>query len=225
MGAGWPSRSAPAWTTEVGQIAASLQQMAERPDPLPGRGAADGPPDDRLVAALAAVVAGILLFVLHEPPVDVALNTLSLAVATIPESLPIVLTFALALGARQMARRKAVVRRLSVVESLGSVDTICTDKTGTLTQNLMTLQQLYVGGSPVKVPEGMHGNPAALELLLLWDPVQRGDPRRRGRPGSPGGPGGHGAGQGGAGGRPGPGAGAQRLLRVWTSSPSAPNAR
>ena len=71
------------------------------------------------MAVLAAVVAVILLFVLHEPPVDVALNTLSLAIATIPESLPIVLTFALALGARQMARRKAVVRRLSVVESLG----------------------------------------------------------------------------------------------------------
>ncbi len=76
-----------------------------------------------------------------------ALNTLSLAIATIPESLPIVLTFALALGARQMARRKAVVRRLSVVESLGSVDTICTDKTGTLTQNLMTLQRSICRGT------------------------------------------------------------------------------
>ena len=78
---------------------------------------------------------------LHEPLVDVALNTLSLAVATIPESLPIVLTFALALGTHQMAARHAVVRRLAVVESLGSVDTICTDKTGTLTQNLMTVQR------------------------------------------------------------------------------------
>src|SRR5208337_1301410 len=103
-----------------------------------------------IVAGLAAVVALILLFALHEAPVDVALNTLSLAIATIPESLPIVLTFALALGARQMARRRAVVRRLSVVESLGSVDTICTDKTGTLTQNLMTLQRLYVGGQMVE---------------------------------------------------------------------------
>jgi Ca2+-transporting ATPase len=152
--------------TEVGQIAASLQQMAERPTPFQVEVQRMARQMTVLVAALAAVVAGILLFVLHEPPVDVALNTLSLAVATIPESLPIVLTFALALGARQMARRKAVIRRLSVVESLGSVDTICTDKTGTLTQNLMTLQQLYVEGSPVKVPEGVRGDPAALELLL-----------------------------------------------------------
>lgn len=82
---------------------------------------------------------------LHDPWVDVALNTLSLAVATVPESLPIVLTFALSLGARQMARRKAVVRQLSVVESLGSVDIICTDKTGTLTMNQMSLQRFWAG--------------------------------------------------------------------------------
>ena len=132
--------------TEVGQIAGTLGQMAERPTPFQVEVQKMARQMTVIVAALAAVVAVILLFVLHEPPVDVALNTLSLAIATIPESLPIVLTFALALGARQMARRKAVVRRLSVVESLGSVDTICTDKTGTLTQNLMTLQRLYVGG-------------------------------------------------------------------------------
>ena len=139
--------------------------MAERPTPfqVEVQKMARQMTDHRGV--LAAVVAVILLFVLHEPLVDVALNTLSLAVATIPESLPIVLTFALALGARQMARRRAVVRRLSVVESLGSVDTICTDKTGTLTQNRMTLQQLFVAGRPVDLSKDLHGNPAALELL------------------------------------------------------------
>ena len=64
-----------------------------------------------------------------------------------------------------MARRKAVVRRLSVVESLGSVDTICTDKTGTLTQNLMTLEQLFIGGELLPLRQDLHANPAALELL------------------------------------------------------------
>jgi Ca2+-transporting ATPase len=152
-------------TTEVGQIAETLGQMAERPTPFQVEVQKMARQMTVIVAALAAVVAVILLFLLHEPPVDVALNTLSLAIATIPESLPIVLTFALALGARQMARRKAVVRRLSVVESLGSVDTICTDKTGTLTQNLMTVERLYVGGQIVETSQGVNENPAALELL------------------------------------------------------------
>ena len=151
--------------TEVGQIAASLVQMAERPTPFQVEVQKMARQMTIIVAVLAAVVAVILLFVLHEPPVDVALNTLSLAIATIPESLPIVLTFALALGARQMARRNAVVRRLSVVESLGSVDTICTDKTGTLTQNLMTLQRLYVGGEQVEASQDLQKNFAALDLL------------------------------------------------------------
>ncbi len=151
--------------TEVGHIAETLGQMAERPTPFQVEVQKMARQMTVIVAILAAVVAAILLFVLHESPLDVALNTLSLAIATIPESLPIVLTFALALGARQMARRKAVVRRLSVVESLGSVDTICTDKTGTLTQNLMTLQRLYVGAELVELPQDLQKNPAALELL------------------------------------------------------------
>jgi len=152
-------------TTEVGQIAETLGQMAERPTPFQVEVQKMARQMTIIVAALAAIVAVILLFVLHEHPVDVALNTLSLAIATIPESLPIVLTFALALGARQMAKHRAVVRRLSVVESLGSVDTICTDKTGTLTQNLMTVQRLYVGGQMVEVSPGIKENHAALELL------------------------------------------------------------
>ena len=151
--------------TEVGQIAGTLQQMAERPTPFQVEVQKMTRQMTIIVAILAIVVAVILLFFLHEPPVDVALNTLSVAIATIPESLPIVLTFALALGARQMARRNAVVRRLSVVESLGSVDIICTDKTGTLTQNLMTLQRLYVGGELLEISQGLLKNPAARTLL------------------------------------------------------------
>ncbi|MGZ6347053.1 MAG: cation-translocating P-type ATPase, partial [Anaerolineales bacterium] len=151
--------------TEVGLIAGALGKMAERSTPFQIEVQKMAHQMTVIVASLAAVVAVVLLFLLREPPLDVALNTLSLAIATIPESLPIVLTFALALGARQMARRNAVVRRLSVVESLGSVDTICTDKTGTLTQNMMTLQQVYVGGGLVELPQNLHGNTSALDLL------------------------------------------------------------
>ena len=151
--------------TEVGKIAGALGQMAERPTPFQVEVQKMARQMTILVGVLAAVVGVILFWVLRESLVDVALNTLSLAVATIPESLPIVLTFALALGAHQMARRRAVVRRLSVVESLGSVDTICTDKTGTLTQNTMTVQQLYVDNRILPFPESGAGEGAVRELL------------------------------------------------------------
>lgn len=151
--------------TEVGHIAATLQQMTERPTPFQQEVQKMARQMTLIVAVLAIIVAAILLFVLHEPLVDVALNTLSLAVATIPESLPIVLTFALALGARQMAAHQAVIRRLSVVESLGSVDIICTDKTGTLTQNQMTLQRLYAGSQTSGTPQDSVNQKSLSDLL------------------------------------------------------------
>jgi len=151
--------------SEVGQIAASLEQMTERPTPFQVEVQKMARQMTLIVSTLAGFIALLLLFALHEPLVDVALNTLSLAVATIPESLPIVLTFALALGARQMARRHAVVRRLTVVESLGSVDTICTDKTGTLTGNVMTVDRLFVDGKMMDAPQSRIEDVQAREIL------------------------------------------------------------
>lgn len=152
-------------SSEVGQIATALGSMTERPTPFQSEVRKMARQMTWIIGILAAIVAVILYFVLHEPLVDVALNTLSLAVATIPESLPIVLTFALALGARQMAREGAVVRNLSVVESLGSVDTICTDKTGTLTQNRMVVEKLFAGGQLVDLPQGFGSDGAVRKLL------------------------------------------------------------
>jgi Ca2+-transporting ATPase len=151
--------------TEVGQIATALGQMAERPTPFQVEAQRMARQMTAIVSVLAVSIAPFLFYVLHEPLVDVALNTLSLAVATIPESLPIVLTFALALGAREMAARRAVVRRLSVVESLGSVDTICTDKTGTLTESAMRVQRLFAAGRLVAAPTGRVEDEALLEVL------------------------------------------------------------
>ena len=96
------------------------------------------------VVLFLVVITALLLWLHHDKSnTEIALFSMSLGVGAIPESLPVVLSFALAMGAQQMARRKALSRRLAIVESLGSVDTICSDKTGTLTKNEMTVQSLY----------------------------------------------------------------------------------
>ncbi|MGP8282712.1 MAG: cation-translocating P-type ATPase [Desulfomonilaceae bacterium] len=151
--------------TEVGQIAESLGHIGERPTPFEIEVQVMARQMTLIVGALAIILALILYFWLKEPVVDVLLNTLSLAVATIPESLPIVLIFALALGAHQMASRKAVIRRLAVVESLGSVDTICTDKTGTLTQNTMTVEQVFTGNRIIDADKIDISVPSVFELI------------------------------------------------------------
>lgn len=134
--------------TELGRIALSLRTQASPDSPLQRHLADTGRWLVYGAGALCAVVfaTGLLRGIeLHE----MFLTSVSLAVAAIPEGLPAATTVVLALGVERMAGRKAVVRRLSAVEALGSVTAICTDKTGTLTENRMRARELWTIGGPV----------------------------------------------------------------------------
>nr|WP_179791243.1 cation-transporting P-type ATPase [Actinopolymorpha rutila] len=116
-------------------------------------------------AAVLCVVVLVLGLVRGQPLELMVLTGISLLVAAVPESLPAVVTLALALGARRMARRNAIVRRLPAVETLGSVTVIATDKTGTLTEGAMVVQRLWTYAAEVEVT----GTGYAPEGTLLRD--------------------------------------------------------
>ena len=162
--------------TELGRIAMLLQQQVALKTPLQQRLIRFG---QRL--ALACILLCVLIFAMGvwrgEPPLLMFLTAVSLAVAAIPEALPAVITIALALGARSMVGQRVLIRRLPAVETLGSVSYICSDKTGTLTQNRMTLESLWLAGSWYG-RDALTTAPAPLRDALLRAVALNNDARR-----------------------------------------------
>ena len=143
--------------TEFGKIAELVQEMEEEETPLKRK-------LERFAKKLGliVVVVCIIVFILElidiyfygvagENIMDAFFTAVALAVSAVPEGLPAVVTVTLALGARELAKRNAIIRRLSSTETLGSVTVICSDKTGTLTKGEMTVRKIYVNGKIIEV--------------------------------------------------------------------------
>ena len=130
--------------TEIGSIAGMLQQTETEPTPLQRRLAELG----RVMVGACLVIVSVI-FVLQwlrgGELIEVFLTSVSLAVAAVPEGLPAVVTITLAIGLSRMAKKNAIIRRLPSVETLGCISVICSDKTGTLTSNQMTVTEIRIG--------------------------------------------------------------------------------
>jgi P-type Ca2+ transporter type 2C len=166
--------------TELGKIASALQSVESEPTPLQKRMTQLG--NVLVTGALVLVVIVIVGGTLFNPSLfeELVKVSLSMAVAVVPEGLPAVITVTLALGTQRMVKRNALIRKLPAVETLGSVTVICSDKTGTLTQNKMVVQAVCTASNKARVtgdgytPNGefqwqdkTHISPAHTELQAL----------------------------------------------------------
>lgn len=136
--------------TEMGKIAGMIQQTKEMDTPLQHRLEQLG--KLLIIVAVALTIMVVVAGIMHgQPAYNMFLAGVSLAVAAIPEGLPAIVTIALALGVQRMIKRRAIVRKLPSVETLGCASVICSDKTGTLTQNKMTVTHMWIGGRQYEV--------------------------------------------------------------------------
>lgn len=132
--------------TQVGDIATEIEEAGEKQTPFQEEVDELGKKIGYGITAIILLVGAVQYMFTSAEPVSVLLVAITLAVAAVPEGLPAVVTLTLALGSKKMLKKDALVRRLPVVESLGSVDVIVTDKTGTLTEDTMTVKKTYFSG-------------------------------------------------------------------------------
>lgn len=138
--------------TELGKIAQAISSQKAEITPLQKK-----MNELSKILSILVVVIAVIMFVVGylegNPILDVFMLAISLAVAAIPEGLSAVITITLAIGVQKMAKEKAIIRKLSSVEALGSTEVICSDKTGTLTQNKMTLRKIYIDNNLIDVTD------------------------------------------------------------------------
>ena len=137
--------------TEMGRISAMLAEVETLTTPLLQQIAGFGRLLTLMILLLSAATFAWGIWVQEHAPADMFLAAVALAVAAVPEGLPAVITITLAIGVRRMAGRNVIIRRLPAVETLGSVSVICSDKTGTLTRNEMTVQSVVTGTGAFEV--------------------------------------------------------------------------
>lgn len=152
--------------TEIGKIANLLESAKEKKTPLQENLDHFGKKLAVVIIVISLIIFGVDLF-RGRPIADSFMFAVSLAVAAIPEALSSIVTIVLAFGTQKLARENAIMRRLHAVESLGSISVICSDKTGTLTQNKMTVQKVYVDDK-VRAKDGLDLNhPLEKRFVLM----------------------------------------------------------
>ena len=151
--------------TEMGRIAALLKSTGEKKTPLQVSLDQFGRRLSAIILVVCALLFAISVLMRQENIMNAFLFAVALAVAAIPEALSSIVTIVLSFGTRKMAAENAIIRKLQAVEGLGSVSVICSDKTGTLTQNRMTVQKLYTAGRIISAAEADSRDPVQEPLL------------------------------------------------------------
>ena len=161
--------------TELGKIASSIQKDKEVLSPLQIK----INNISKVLSIIIAIIICMLLvygIVMKNSILEIIMLCISLAVAAIPEGLPAVITIALSLGTTSMAKKNTIVRKISAVETLGSIDVICSDKTGTITQNKMTVKEVIFNNKNYKVEkEPIENSDLLINMMVLCNETKTDD--------------------------------------------------